>query len=150
MLLAPFRGADLKAYDRHGEDITAELFAPNGFLRVDADYTAKPYEEWTAEDWPKTYQSPRYHNLFGVGITFAPPHPISRPRTTPTGTVISPGPAPHRHAIRRDRPSGGRVHCRAHPTRRPNPAAHGVDGLHGGRVHRLSRRRDAHRQAQQR
>ena len=92
MLLPPFRGADLKAYDRHGGDITAELFAPNGFLRVDADYTAKPYEEWTAEDWPKTYQSPRYDNLFGVGIAFAPPHPISRPRTTPTGTVISPAP----------------------------------------------------------
>ena len=38
------------------------------------------------------HQSPRYHNLFGVGIAFAPPHPISRPRTTPTGTVISPAP----------------------------------------------------------
>lgn len=92
MLLPPFRGADLKAYDRQDADITADLFAPNGFLRVDADYTAKPYEEWTAADWPKTYQSPHYDNLFGVGIAFAPPHPISRPRTTASGTVISPAP----------------------------------------------------------
>jgi len=67
MHLPPFRGADLKAYDRQGGDITAE-------------------------DWPKTYQSPRYDNLFGVGIAFALPHPISRPRTTATGTVICPAP----------------------------------------------------------
>jgi sulfide:quinone oxidoreductase len=41
MLLPPFRGADLKAFDRRGKDITSDLFAPNGFLRVDADYTAR-------------------------------------------------------------------------------------------------------------
>ncbi len=92
MLLPPFRGADLKAFDRSGQDITADLFAPNGFLRVDADYTAKPFEQWRAEDWPQTYQSPKYLNLFGIGIAFAPPHAISRPRTSPDGTVISPAP----------------------------------------------------------
>jgi sulfide:quinone oxidoreductase len=92
MLLPPFRGADLKAIDRSGQDITAELFAPNGFLRVDADYTARPFQEWRAEDWPKTYQSPKYANLFGIGIAFAPPHPISQPRVSPNGTVISPAP----------------------------------------------------------
>ncbi len=92
MLLPPFRGADLKAYNRSGEDITSELFAPNGFLRVDADYAAKSYEAWTAEDWPKTYQSPAYDNLFGIGIAFAPPHPISKPRTSPNGTLIAPAP----------------------------------------------------------
>jgi sulfide:quinone oxidoreductase len=92
MLLPPFRGADLKAYDRQGADITAELFAPNGFLKVDADYGTKPFEEWKPEDWPSTYQSPLYTNLFGVGIAFAPPHPISRPRSSPDGTVISPAP----------------------------------------------------------
>jgi sulfide:quinone oxidoreductase len=92
MLLPPFRGADLKAYDRQGEDITAELFAPNGFLKVDADYGAKPFEEWKAEDWPRTYQCPCYDNVFGVGIAFAPPHPISQPRSSPNGTVISPAP----------------------------------------------------------
>ena len=32
-------------------------------------------------DWPSTYQSPSYANIFGIGIAFAPPHQISRPRT---------------------------------------------------------------------
>src|SRR5271166_2947813 len=92
MLLPPFRGADLKAYDKAGADITADVFAPSGFLKVDADYTKKPKDEWRAEDWPKTYQSPQYANVFGIGIAFAPPHPISTPRSSPNGTVISPAP----------------------------------------------------------
>ena len=90
MLLPPFRGVDLHAFDRAGEDISAELFAPSGFMKVDADYTAKPFEEWRAEDWPRTYQVPRFPNVFAVGIAFAPPHQISRPRTSPHGTVIAP------------------------------------------------------------
>jgi sulfide:quinone oxidoreductase len=92
MLLPPFRGADLQAFDRDGADISADVFAPSGFLKVDADYTPKPYAEWRAEDWPRTYASPRYANVFGVGIAFAPPHPISVPRKAPNGTVISPAP----------------------------------------------------------
>ncbi len=92
MLLPPFRGQDLKAYDHRGADITSEMFAPNGFLKVDADYSPKPYNEWKAADWPRTYVTPKYPNVFGVGIAFAPPHPISKPRTSPGGTVISPAP----------------------------------------------------------
>ena len=92
MLLPPFRGADLKAINRAGEDVTAEVFAPSGFMKVDANYTAKPFEEWRAEDWPSTYESARFANVFGVGIAFAPPHQISRPRTSPNGTVIAPAP----------------------------------------------------------
>ncbi len=92
MLLPPFRGVDLKAFDREGNDISAELFAPNGFMKVDADYTAKPFEEWRAEDWPRTYQVPRFPNLFAVGIAFAPPHQISQPRKSSNGTVIAPSP----------------------------------------------------------
>jgi len=92
MLLPPFRGADLKAFDREGNDITSTLFAPSGFLKVDADYTPKPYEEWSAEDWPHTYESPAYPNIFAPGIAFAPPHQISRPRTSVNGTVIAPSP----------------------------------------------------------
>jgi len=92
MLLPPFRGADLVAYAKDGTDISADLFAPSGFLRVDADYTPKPFAEWRAEDWPEYYVSPRYANVFGIGIAFAPPHPISVPRTSPRGTVISPAP----------------------------------------------------------
>lgn len=92
MLLPPFRGADLTAHNKAGEDITSQLFAPSGFLKVDADYTAKPFEEWSAADWPKTYQNPTYGNIFGVGIAFAPPHQISRPRQAPDGTMIAPAP----------------------------------------------------------
>jgi sulfide:quinone oxidoreductase len=92
MLLPPFRGADLQAFDRTGTDITATMFAPSGFLKVDADYAPKAYDDWRAEDWPSTYQSPAYGNVFGVGIAFAPPHQISRPRTSPNGTVITPSP----------------------------------------------------------
>ena len=71
MLLPPFRGVDLKAYNAAGEDITSEMFAPNGFMKVDANYAPKAFEEWRAEDWPSTYQSPSYVNVFGVGIAFA-------------------------------------------------------------------------------
>jgi sulfide:quinone oxidoreductase len=92
MLLPPFRGADLSAFDRAGAEITAELFAPSGFMKVDADYTPKPYEQWRAADWPSTYQTPRYPNIFAVGIAFAPPHQISRPQKSPNGTVIAPAP----------------------------------------------------------
>lgn len=92
MLLPPFRGADLAAYDKRGNDISSVLFASSGFLKVDADYSGKPYEEWSAEDWPYTYESPAYPNIFAPGIAFAPPHPISRPRTSPNGTVITPSP----------------------------------------------------------
>ncbi|MCL2471159.1 MAG: NAD(P)/FAD-dependent oxidoreductase [Propionibacteriaceae bacterium] len=92
MLLPPFRGADLKAYDREGQDISDKIFNPAGFLKVDANYQAGAYENWRAADWPKTYQSPLYDNLFAAGIAFAPPHQISQPRTSPNGTVITPAP----------------------------------------------------------
>ena len=92
MLLPPFRGADWKAFNKAGEDITSTLFAPSGFLKVDADYTAKPYEQWSAKDWPRTYQNPTYKNVFAVGIAFAPPHQISKPRATPDGLAVAPSP----------------------------------------------------------
>lgn len=92
MLLPPFSGVGLKAFDRHGADITERLFLPNDFMRVDADYRSKPYDEWKAADWPRTYQSPEYPNMFAAGIAFAPPHAISRPRTSPRGTLIAPAP----------------------------------------------------------
>jgi sulfide:quinone oxidoreductase len=92
MLLPPFTGVGLKAFDRAGADITPGVFQPNGFMRVDADYAPKPYEQWSARDWPRSYQSPAYRNLFAVGIAFAPPHAISRPRSTPSGAPIAPAP----------------------------------------------------------
>ncbi|MCI4406024.1 MAG: FAD-dependent oxidoreductase [Sulfuricurvum sp.] len=92
MLIPPFAGVGLKAYDKAGEDITATVFAPNGFMKVDANYNAGAYENWKASDWPRTYQNPTYKNLFAAGIAFAPPHPISKPMTSPNGTQIFPTP----------------------------------------------------------
>jgi sulfide:quinone oxidoreductase len=92
MLIPAFAGTGLKAQDATGKDITSDLFLPNGLMKVDADYTPKPYEQWRVEDWPSTYQSPRYANIFAAGIAFAPPHPISRPFESPNGTKIFPTP----------------------------------------------------------
>jgi len=92
MLLPPFRGVEMKAFDSSGAEITEKLFAPNGFMKVDADYTAKPFEQWSAADWPKTYVNPSYDNVFAVGIAFAPPHAISKPNQTPTGNPVAPAP----------------------------------------------------------
>jgi sulfide:quinone oxidoreductase len=92
MLLPPFTGVGLKAFNRNGEDISGNLFAPNGFMKVDADYTRKPFAEWKASDWPRYYQSPAHSNLFAAGIAFAPPHPISEPHTNAEGLQISPAP----------------------------------------------------------
>lgn len=92
MLLPPFTGTGLKAFNRVGEDITSDLFVPSGFMKVDANYTKKEYQDWKAADWPRTYQNPKYSNIFAVGIAFAPPHAISRPRTSVKGTPISPAP----------------------------------------------------------
>jgi len=92
MLIPPFAGVGLKAYGKMDEDLTAKLFAPNSFMKVDADYTAKPFEEWKASDWPSTYQNSDYKNIFAVGIAFAPPHPISKPMKSPKGTPIFPTP----------------------------------------------------------
>ena len=92
MLLPPFAGVGLKAIDRMGADITPRVFQPNGFMKVDADYTPRPYEQWTAKDWPKTYQSPAFPNIYAAGIAFAPPHAISRPRQAPSGAPVAPAP----------------------------------------------------------
>jgi len=92
MLIPPFSGVGLKAYNKTGEDMTADIFAPNGFMKVDANYAAGAYENWKASDWPKTYQNPIFKNLFAVGIAFAPPHAISKPMSSPNGTPINPTP----------------------------------------------------------
>jgi sulfide:quinone oxidoreductase len=90
MLIPSFSGHGFKAYDKNEKEITEKLF--KGFMIVDADYTAKPYEEWSVKDWPETYQNPSYKNIFAPGIAFAPPHAISKPRKSKNGTVISPAP----------------------------------------------------------
>jgi len=90
MLIPPFSGVGMKAFNKSGEDITSEVFAPNGFMKVDADYTPRPYAQWSAKDWPHTYQNPSFNNMFAVGIAFAPPHMISKPMQSPNGTAINP------------------------------------------------------------
>ncbi len=92
MLIPPFAGVGIKAIDKDGSDITDTIFAPNGFLKVDANYAAGAYENWKASDWPVTYQNPTYSNMFACGIAFAPPHPISKPMKSPNGTPINPTP----------------------------------------------------------
>ncbi len=92
MLIPGFSGPGLKAFDKNDEDITSKVFMGNGFMKVDADYTPKPYDEWVIEDWPETYQNPDYENMFAVGIAFAPPHSISKPRKSKNGTPIFPAP----------------------------------------------------------
>lgn len=92
MLIPVFAGADIKAFDISGYDISNKVFAPNGMMKVDADYSPKPYEEWKAEDWPLIYQSCAYENIYAAGIAFAPPHPISKPMENPNGTKIFPTP----------------------------------------------------------
>jgi sulfide:quinone oxidoreductase len=61
-------------------------------MKVDADYTPKPYEEWSVEDWPDVYQNPDYPFMFAAGIAFAPPHSISKPMTSKSGLKIFPAP----------------------------------------------------------
>ena len=92
MLLPPFKGQEFKAFNKEQQDITSQIFAASGFMKVDADYSGKPYEQWEARDWPQSYQNPTYGNVFAVGIAFAPPHFISKPMTSKRGTPISPTP----------------------------------------------------------
>ncbi|MBM9576478.1 FAD-dependent oxidoreductase [Leptospira sp. 201903070] len=92
MLIPPFAGVGLKSFSKSGEDITEKMFAANGMMKVDANYNPKGFEEWDPDDWPKTYQSPFYPNVFAIGIAFAPPHPISKIMKTKEGIQISPTP----------------------------------------------------------
>ncbi|MFD1293298.1 NAD(P)/FAD-dependent oxidoreductase [Lutibacter holmesii] len=92
MLIPGFAGAGMKAFDKQGNDISTTVFAGNGMMKVDADYNAKPYEEWSAKDWPLIYQSTGYKNIYAAGIAFAPPHSMSKPMQSPNGTKIFPTP----------------------------------------------------------
>jgi sulfide:quinone oxidoreductase len=92
MLIPGFAGTGMKAYNKTGEDISSTLFVGNGMMKVDADYTPKPYEEWKTSDWPSIYQNPEYDNIYASGIAFAPPHGISKPMESPNGTKIFPTP----------------------------------------------------------
>jgi len=92
MLIPSFAGSGMKAYNKNNEDITTKLFSPNGMMKVDADYSPKPFEEWKAQDWPSIYKSPEFDNIYAAGIAFAPPHAMSKPMKSKNGTQIFPTP----------------------------------------------------------
>lgn len=92
MLIPAFAGVGLKAFAKDGSDITSDVFAPSGFMKVDANYQPKDFEDWSVADWPSVYQSPKYDNVFAAGIAFAPPHAISKPMTSKNGLAIFPTP----------------------------------------------------------
>lgn len=89
MLIPQFRGILLKYAAGDGTDITEKMTMPNGFMRVDADYTAKPYEQYAGADWPAMYRSPLYENVYAAGIAFAPPHPMSKGKKTASGLQVT-------------------------------------------------------------
>ena len=91
MLFPQFTGTGLIAIDKDGLDITTTLFASNGFMLVDANYKNKLFENWSYDDWPKTYQNPTYKNIFACGTAFAPPHSASKPIISKSGIPIFPG-----------------------------------------------------------
>jgi sulfide:quinone oxidoreductase len=93
MLIPRFLGQPMAVLDRAGNDVSADVLAPNGLVKVDARY-GLPYEELirTPEAWPSTYRNPRYPEIFAAGIAFAPPGPISVPHTTPNGLAITAAP----------------------------------------------------------
>jgi len=88
MFIPQFRGIPIAYVAADGRDISAEMTQPNGFMKVDADYTQKPYEQYSASDWPATYRSPRFDRLYAAGIAFAPPHPLSKAKKSPNGVAI--------------------------------------------------------------
>ena len=112
MLLPPFSGVGLKAFDREGFPISESIFTQSGFMKVDADYSKKPYAEWKARDWPRYYQSPAYSNLFAAGIAFAPPNSISELHTNANVVMVSPAPPKNGHAIRHHGQSHSQKHGR--------------------------------------
>lgn len=87
MLIPQFRGIPI-AYSASGTDITDKMTMPNGFMRVDADYAPKTFDQYRAQDWPALYRSPQYANVYAAGIAFAPPHPMSKGKKAADGTPI--------------------------------------------------------------
>ena len=91
MLIPPFAGVPIKYINKNGEDVTSTVCAPNGMVKVDADYdsAARGFDNWSGKDWPEVYRNPTYSNIYAAGIAFAPPHSISKPAKAPDGTVIT-------------------------------------------------------------
>jgi sulfide:quinone oxidoreductase len=93
MLIPRFLGQPLAFTGKDGEDVSADVLAPNGLVKVDAIY-GLPYDQLVRQPdaWPRVYQNPAHPEIFAAGIAFAPPGPISVPHTTPSGLAISAAP----------------------------------------------------------
>jgi sulfide:quinone oxidoreductase len=93
MLIPRFLGQPLAYVDKDGVDLSGDILAPNGLVKVDAKY-GLPYDELIKQPdaWPRVYQNPAHPEIFAAGIAFAPPGPISVPHTTPNGTAIAAAP----------------------------------------------------------
>ncbi len=93
MLIPRFLGQPLAYVDKDGADVSGDVLAPNGLVKVDATY-GLPYDELAQrpDAWPRVYQNPAHPEIFAAGIAFAPPGPISVPHTTPNGTAIAAAP----------------------------------------------------------
>jgi sulfide:quinone oxidoreductase len=93
MLIPRFLGQPLAFLGKDGNDVSGDIVAPNGLVKVDATY-GLPHDELakTPDAWPALYQNPAYPEIFAAGIAFAPPGPISVPHTTPNGTSITSAP----------------------------------------------------------
>jgi sulfide:quinone oxidoreductase len=89
MLIPRFQGQPIEYLDKDGNNIRDRMCNPAGFVKVDGKY-GKPYAEISADDWPKTYQSPEYANIFAAGIAFAPPGTMSKPSKTAGGAELFP------------------------------------------------------------
>jgi len=90
MLIPRFLGQPLAFLDKDGHDVSGDVVAPNGLVKVDATY-GLPYEDLARQPdaWPAVYQNPAYPEIFAAGVAFAPPGPISVPHVTPNGTSIT-------------------------------------------------------------
>ena len=93
MLIPRFLGQPLAYVDKDGADVSGDILAPNGLVKVDATY-GLAYDELSQrpDAWPRVYQNPAHPEIFAAGIAFAPPGPISVPHTTPNGTAIAAAP----------------------------------------------------------
>ena len=93
MLIPRFLGQPLAYTGKDGEDVSGDILAPNGLVKVDGKY-GLPYEELVKQPdaWPRLYRNPAHPEIFAAGIAFAPPGPISVPHTTPNGTAIAAAP----------------------------------------------------------
>ena len=69
----------------------------------------KPYEDWRASDWPRTYQSPGVPERLRRRHRLRAASPDLRPAQEPQRHRDRPGAAPHRHALGNDRQGGRRA-----------------------------------------